>query len=198
VVQTLQQFAGNPKADYLLGLCYRDGLGVIPDCAKAYSYFHNASENSYLESILEEGKCYLKGCGVPKIQIETGIRMIQSSSTLGCIRAKVYYAKLLLDNRYMDSDKYKARELFTDASKQGPYGQAALGKCLWKGIAFDPEPIQAEACLKMSANAGCLKGMLNYGQWLCENKYRINFSEEECKKHDFVVATILNQNFTVA
>jgi hypothetical protein len=42
--EPLQLFTRNPKADYLLGLCYRDGIGVN----------------------LGEGKCYLKGCDVQK------------------------------------------------------------------------------------------------------------------------------------
>jgi hypothetical protein len=54
-------------------------------------------------------------------------------------------------------------------TRPDPSGLPALGKWFWKVIAFSSKPDQAETHLEASADAQCLKGMLNFGQCLHED-----------------------------
>ena len=56
---------GDPSSMAVLGQCYLEGQGVVPDTAKAFTCFETAAEKGNLYGIHNLGICYLWGWGTP-------------------------------------------------------------------------------------------------------------------------------------
>lgn len=54
------------QAIYRLGLCARDGIGMLYDPAAALAYFRRAGDGGVVEAQLQAGLCYLRGVGAAK------------------------------------------------------------------------------------------------------------------------------------
>ncbi|MCL2715706.1 MAG: hypothetical protein FWD68_14265 [Alphaproteobacteria bacterium] len=65
--QPLQaQGAGDPVAQYNLGVMYEEGKGVMQDFAQALSYYRKAADQGYAPAQTSLGRMYATGRGVPK------------------------------------------------------------------------------------------------------------------------------------
>ena len=57
---------GDAEAQYGLGICYYDGLGVTKNAVEAVKWFRKAAEQNDAEAQEELGGCYERGEGVAK------------------------------------------------------------------------------------------------------------------------------------
>ena len=57
---------GDAEAQYVLGLRYKDGVGVPQDDAEAIKWFRLAAEQGYATTQYILGLCYKNGDGVPQ------------------------------------------------------------------------------------------------------------------------------------
>ena len=58
--------AGDPHADFLVGMFYRDGKGVAANDTLAFECFERATKKAILGSWFALGRCYFEGSGVEK------------------------------------------------------------------------------------------------------------------------------------
>lgn len=54
---------GDVKAQYDLGVCYANGVGVEKNPLEAFAWWNKAAENGYAQAQCELGSCYEKGFG---------------------------------------------------------------------------------------------------------------------------------------
>ncbi len=59
----------HPAAQYCLGICYHDGLGVEKDPVEAVKWYRQSAEQGHARSQGILGYCYGQGVGVPKDQL---------------------------------------------------------------------------------------------------------------------------------
>lgn len=57
---------GHPDAQFCLGMCYRDGEGVLQDYSEAAEWFSKAVNQGHSGAMINLGLMYLNGLGVPQ------------------------------------------------------------------------------------------------------------------------------------
>ena len=57
---------GHKKAQYRLGMCYKEGYGVDKDRKKVFVLFQKSAKQGYAKAQYQLAKCYLNGEGVAK------------------------------------------------------------------------------------------------------------------------------------
>lgn len=62
---------GHRKAQYRLGMCYKEGYSVQKDRKKAVELFMKSAKQDYAKAQFQLAKAYLKGKGVPADQAKT-------------------------------------------------------------------------------------------------------------------------------
>ena len=61
---------GHKKAQYRLGMCYKEGYGVEKDRKKAFALFQKSAKQGYAKAQYQVAKAYLKGKGVAADQAQ--------------------------------------------------------------------------------------------------------------------------------
>lgn len=61
---------GHKKAQYRLGMCYKEGYGVEKDRKKAFVLFQKSAKQGYAKAQYQLAKAYLKGKGVAADQAQ--------------------------------------------------------------------------------------------------------------------------------
>jgi TPR repeat protein len=72
---------GNAKAQYNLGVMYRNGHGVPQDDAEAVGWYRKAAEQGYATAQHKLGVMYGKGLGVPQDEAQAYMWFKLASST---------------------------------------------------------------------------------------------------------------------
>src|SRR6266540_1931365 len=54
---------GHKIAQYNLGRCYQNGMGIEKDEIKAFEYYKKSAEKGYVEAQFQLGCCYYEGIG---------------------------------------------------------------------------------------------------------------------------------------
>ena len=75
-----------PEAQYKLGICYSQGLGVSVNKEKAVKYFLKLAQENNAQAQYELGLCYLKGEGVEKNR-PAGLDWLQKAADQGITQA---------------------------------------------------------------------------------------------------------------
>jgi TPR repeat protein len=57
---------GNPKAQYDLGIKYRDGINVPINLKRAFYYFHKAATQNYAPAQYQLGMAFRRGAGIKR------------------------------------------------------------------------------------------------------------------------------------
>ncbi|KAK8870210.1 hypothetical protein M9Y10_008087 [Tritrichomonas musculus] len=103
-----------PEAQYELGMCLLNGIGVKQDYKAARNYLQKSSAKNNLDSFYALARIYKEGLGVKK-DFSTAVLYLESAAQSGFIRAG-YQAGLY----YLDKGKYKsALKAFREASEYG-------------------------------------------------------------------------------
>ncbi len=89
--------AGDPIAQYNLGLLYLDGHGVPQSTAEAASWFRRAAEQDYTEAQHNLGAMYGSGQGVKRdyVQAYKWLNICAAKGNTGCITQRDLIAKKL-------------------------------------------------------------------------------------------------------
>jgi TPR repeat protein len=109
---------GWAPAQYNLGCCYKDGIGVDKDPKEAVKWFNKAAEQGLREAQCRLGGCYEKGEGVKQDKKEAvnwyrkaaGLNEANAQFNLGCCYA---------EGEGVQQDKLKAAKWFYEAAKRG-------------------------------------------------------------------------------
>ena len=138
-VRLLEQLwdAGFTVAAHLLGKCWRDGMGVLPDDEQAELWFRRAAEAGHDFSRYALGKL-LQGQG----RMDEAVSWYEKSAAQGNSYAAYRLGKLYLEGTDVPKDTAKAVEYLTNAAREGnQYAQYTLGKLYLTGedVARDQE-----------------------------------------------------------
>lgn len=146
--------SGNAEAQFLLGLCYKEGTGVPFDYTQAVHWYRKAAEQGYAHAQCNLGWCYRNGAGVPqddqlaaywykKACLEN---MIAEGALRDMGKSCSFFTESLINDAYagdadsqynlgvkfyngegVKQDLSQAVEWFTRAARQGePYAQKVL------------------------------------------------------------------------
>ena len=151
-VQMLEQLwnAGFTVAAHLLGKCWRDGMGVLPDDEQAELWFRRAAEAGHDFSQYALGKLLQS-----QKRMEEAVSWYKKAAAQGNPYAAYRLGKLFLEGTDIPKDTAKAVEYLTDAAQEGnQYAQYTLGKLYLTGedVARDRE--QAYSWFWESATQG--------------------------------------------
>ena len=142
--------AGFTMAAHLLGKCWRDGMGVLPDDEQAELWFRRGAEAGHDFSQYALGKLLQS-----QKQMEEAVSWYEKAAEQGNLWAAYRLGKLYLEGRDVPKNVAKAVEYLTDAAQEGnQYAQYTLGKLYLTGkdVARDRE--QAYSWFWESASQG--------------------------------------------
>ena len=138
-VRMLEQLwgAGFTVAAHLLGKCWRDGMGVLPDDEQAELWFRRAAEAAHDFSQYALGKLLQS-----QKRMEEAMSWYKKAAAQGNLWANYRLGKLYLEGKDVPKDTAKAVEYLTNAAREGnQYAQYTLGKLYLTGedVARDQE-----------------------------------------------------------
>ena len=125
---------GNPDAQYLVGILYRDGPVLIPDSVEAAGWFEQAARQSVIAAQYELGVLLLSDD--PEIHDPgLGVQWLEYAAQNGNDCAAYRLGKEYLKGEIVERDTAKAVGYLTQSAETGnQYAQYALGKlCLERG-----------------------------------------------------------------
>lgn len=138
-VQMLEHLwnAGFTVAAHLLGKCWRDGMGVLPDDEQAEVWFRRAAEAGYVFSQYALGKLLQN-----QKRMDEAVFWYEEAAAQDNPYAAYRLGKLYLQGEQVPKDTATALAYLTQSAQQdNQYAQYALGKLYLSGqdVARDPE-----------------------------------------------------------
>ena len=130
-VRLLEQLwdAGFTVAAHLLGKCWRDGMGVLPDDEQAELWFRRAAEAAHDFSQYALGKLLQS-----QKRMEEAVSCYEKAAAQGNPYAAYRLGKLYLEGTDVPKNVAKAVEYLTNAAQEGnQYAQYTLGKLYLTG-----------------------------------------------------------------
>lgn len=156
--------SGHAMAQYQVGLCRLNGIGVAKNAEEAVAWFRKAVEQGDAQAQYQLGLCYADGNGVTKDPV-TALSWFQRSAELGYALAQYKMGVCCQHGRGTDKDLPKARKWYHLASEQGNcYAQNSLAVMLEEGTAGEKDPQSAFVWFRKSAEQGYLYGLWNVGR----------------------------------
>ena len=142
--------AGFTVAAHLLGKCWRDGMGVLPDDEQAELWFRRAAEAGHDFSQYALGKLLQS-----QKRMEEAVSWYEKAAAQGNSYAAYRLGKLYLEGKDVPKNAARAVEYLTDAAQEGnQYAQYALGKLYLAGEDVSQDREQAYSWFWESASQG--------------------------------------------
>lgn len=142
--------AGFTMAAHLLGKCWRDGMGVLPDDEQAELWFRRAAEAGHDFSQYDLGKLLQR-----QKRMEEAVSWYEKAAEQGNPYAAYWLGKLYLEGKDVPKDVAKAVEYLSDAAQEGnQYAQYTLGKLYLTGKDVTQDRKQAYRWFWESASQG--------------------------------------------
>lgn len=151
-VRLLEQLwsAGFTVAAHLLGKCWRDGMGVLPDDEQAELWFRRAAEAGHDFSQYALGKLLQR-----QKWMKEAVSWYEKAAVQGNPYAAYRLGKLYLEGTDVTKDIAKAVEYLRDAAQEGnQYAQYTLGKLYITGEDVAQDREQAYRWFWESASQG--------------------------------------------
>lgn len=126
--------AGNPEAQFRLGVMYGNGDGVGLDYAQALEWFEKAAEQGHTNSLITMAWMFANGAGVDTDE-ERARTLYLRAARLGSAKAQYVVATMYRFAQYgVEKDIAEAVDWYLKAANQGmATAQFALGKMLMEG-----------------------------------------------------------------
>lgn len=158
---------GEPQAQFDLGYCYMDGIGVEADKEEAFQWFRKSAERGNADGQCMLATCYDFGCGTRRDRSE-GVQWYRKAAaqehTLAQWRLGICYRDARGVSRNLRkaiewSHKAKIQgckqaksvlaelieELLNDAGRGNVWAQEYLIHCYEDGIGVEPSPLLADS-----------------------------------------------------
>ncbi|KAJ1650524.1 hypothetical protein IWQ61_008696 [Dispira simplex] len=152
-----------PVFQYVLGLCYLDGLGYAKDTKAAIRWLRLAADQGMERAQSVLGYCYIEGIGVTK-SVDKALRWYIRATEKGELMA-IY--NLGYCHEYgigVERDVVRAAQLYRTAAVQGcAFAQNSLGYCYEDGIGVPKDPHLAAHWYGCSAEQGYPWAQCNLG-----------------------------------
>lgn len=158
----LQSFAsqGDPNYSNLLGLLYREGLGVEKNQKKAFEYIMNSAKKEFAPAEFNVGRFYMIGLGCD-IDFDKAIYWLTKASNNGNGRAAYALGYMYFKGFGVKQDYKKAISWFEVSS--WPMSKHYLGICNYFGYGVEKNEDQAKSYFLQSktANSGMFLRHIN-------------------------------------
>lgn len=120
---------GYAEAQYIVGACYENEIGVEKDLTKAVEWYTKAALQGYIMAQNDLGICLRDGTGVDKDPSEA-IKWLTKAASHGCAKAALNLALSFAEGNGVKKDLAKAEEWYTKAASLGDaIAQCYLGVC---------------------------------------------------------------------
>lgn len=151
------------SAQYNLGICYANGLGVVVDCAVAAKYYRFAADAGHMEAQYNLGRCYAEGFGVVRDD-EQAARYYALASAQGHAPSSFNLGVCLHLGTGVAVNESEAVRCYQLASEQGyADAQFALGSCYANGTGVSADPIRAAQYYALAADQACAGALCALG-----------------------------------
>jgi len=145
---------GNPKAQWLLGRCYEEGLGVEKNLIRAVKLYKKAAEQEFAVAQYELGCCYSIGKGICEDKNES-FKWIKAAAEQDYVVAQTILGSCFMDGEGTTINKTKAIKWIKKATDQGyALAESVLGDCFKYGQGVDVDKAEAFKWYKKAANQG--------------------------------------------
>ena len=126
--------AGNPEAQFRLGVMFGNGDGVALDSAQACEWFEKAAAQGHENALITLAWMYANGTGVDADE-DRARNLYLKAAEKGSAKAQYVVATMYRFAQYgVEKDLRRALEWYLRAADQGmPTAQFALGKMLMEG-----------------------------------------------------------------
>lgn len=177
--------AGDPMAQWQLGLMYESGEGVAQDKAKAFGYFAQIADQHadtapkgieadiVAHSFVKMGEYYQDGvpeAGIPQDEAYATKLILHAASYFGDADAQFKVGELYLDEKELGDNPIQSARWLSLAARKGHAGaQAKLGNILFNGDgALEANPVEGLMWLTVAgrraagtSDAGWIDDLLN-------------------------------------
>ena len=102
---------GFVRAQYNLGICYHDGIGVPRDKVEAVKCYRKAAELGFAPAQFNLGICYFNGAGVAKDEIEASAYVNLAGITYEAARKHLAILEKQMTPDQIDAGKKRTKEL---------------------------------------------------------------------------------------
>ena len=145
---------GDTRAQYLMGLLYRDGPLLIPDSRRTKHWLVQADKQNLPEAQYALGKLLLSDD--PEVRDpDEGIRWLKEAAAQGNSWAAYWLGKEYLTGEVLTKDTAKAVDWFTQSAEaDNQYAQYMLGKLYLTGQGMTHDQTQAMNWFSRSAAQG--------------------------------------------
>ncbi|WP_317335071.1 MobP3 family relaxase [Dysosmobacter welbionis] len=142
--------AGFTVAAHLLGKCWRDGMGVLPNDEQAELWFRRAAQAGHDFSRYALGKLMQS-----QRRMEEAVSWYEKAAAQGNPWAAYRLGKLYLEGKNIPKESAKALEYLNASARQGSqYAQYTLGKLYLTGEGVAQDREQAYRWFQASASQG--------------------------------------------
>ncbi|MBR4597869.1 MAG: sel1 repeat family protein [Opitutales bacterium] len=141
-------------AQYHLGYCYANGIGVKKDLAEALKWWRKSAEQGFPFSQLALGSIYFKGKGVEKDYAEA-LKWYRLAAEQGDDIAKHQIGFCYANGLGVEKDYDKALKCFREAASENlDVSQYMLGEFYANGFAVKKDPAEAAKWYRKAAEHG--------------------------------------------
>ena len=146
--------AGDPVAQYDVGVLYAQGDGFVQDYASAASWFHAAAAQGNLDAEYNLGVLYERGLGVTASPIDA-VNWYRSAADQSYARAQYNLALAYAEGRGTEQDFAAAARWYQRAAQQGLVPAMVNLAILYElGQGVDRSPVDAYAWYSAAADRG--------------------------------------------
>jgi hypothetical protein len=146
--------AGEAGAQFSLGVCYDEGVGVAQDSKEAVKWWTKSAEQGNAEAQNFLGVCYEQGIEVGKDDKEA-VKWYRKSAEQGNAKAQDSLARCYQYGCGVTQDFKEAVKWWTKLAEQGNAGaQYSLGSCYAKGVGVIKDEKEAVKWYTKSAEQG--------------------------------------------
>lgn len=156
--------SGHGMAQYQVGLCRLNGIGVAKNAEEAVAWFRKAVEQGDAQAQYQLGLCYADGIGVTKDPF-TAMSWFHRAAEQGHAPAQYRTGFCWKIGLGTNKDLSKARQWYRLAAEQGNHAaQNSLAEMMEKGTAGEKDLQAAFEWFSKAAQQGNLNGMWNVGR----------------------------------
>ncbi len=154
---------GNAQAQSTVGICYRDGNGVVKDETEAVRCFRKAAEQGYAQAQYFLGDCYANGTGVTKDEVEA-VKWYRKAAEQGLAAAQYSLGSRYDNGQGVVKEEAEAARWYRKAAEQGlAQAQYCLGSCYATGQGMAKNEAEAVKWWRKAAEQGNAYAQLNLG-----------------------------------
>ena len=145
---------GDGEAQFYLGECYYDGIGVPKNYTEAAKLFQKAAEQGYAEAQNNLGECYYKGNGVTKDYTEA-VKWFQKAAEQEQVDAQCYLGLCYEYGRGVHVNYTEAVKWYRKAAEEGDVtAEYRLGVCYEYGRGVRKDWSEAAEWYRKAAEEG--------------------------------------------